>query len=132
MISVEMLKEDLAYASMFLGDNTIGWSTASTKQFILTNPMDCADLRIRPLAAQWSGSGHYEWEVQWATQFILAVVSAVASGQSEADLSEIFARDYTAYNGKKYFSHEQLWDLAKDSFAIESDNGNTIRFKAVI
>ena len=116
--------------SLFLMTNDYGWSDPyEHKKVILTNVEDCRNkLHAYALACSWRETGHAEWEAIMAFWFTNAVIEALEKGESEADITHIFNRDYTA-RGDRVFTMEQVYNHLIPWFDIVEETDDVLKLK---
>ncbi len=107
------------------------WKTREneTKKVILVNPKDCEKkITLSSMMAAWRGTGLSEWEAILAGLFVYAVVEAVNKDEEEADITNLFNRDYKAA-GDRIFTKEQVYDHLIKWFDIVEETETTLKLK---
>lgn len=117
--------------SLFLASQDYGWTDPDEthKKVILTNPADCKDkITLFGLVSAWRETGHSEWEALLAGWFIDAVLKAITNGESEADITHLFNRDFLARNGRT-FTAQQVYDHIIKWFDIVEETDDVLKLK---
>lgn len=117
---------ELATNLMF--SNGYGWKQKPFKKVTLTNVKDCENkISVLSVAASWNGTGHYEWELLLASNFVRPVVEALLNGSDEADISTIFRCELLHASGERVFSQEAIYGHLIPFFEIESETDEELR-----
>ena len=104
-----------------------GWDPKPFKRVILTNVSDCKDkISVVGVANSWRGTGHYEWELLLALNFVNKVVEALKNASNEANISEIFGADLHASDGR-VFSQKQIYEHIILFFDVLSETAEELR-----
>lgn len=104
-----------------------GWEVKPFKRVILTNVKDCENkISVLSVAALWQGTGHYEWELLLAANFVRSIVEALENDENEADISKIFGCELHASRGR-VFSQEQIYKHIIPFFDIKSETDEELR-----
>lgn len=114
-----------------LMSHNYGWETKeeNTKKVILVNPKDCEErISLIRVMAAWRGTGHTEWEAILAGLFVNAVVEALSKDEEEADITNVFNRDYKAAGGRS-FTKEQVYDHLINWFDIVEETETILKLK---
>ena len=115
---------------LLMGGN-FAWETREdeTKKVILVNPKACDEkITLSSMMAAWRGTGHTEWEAILAGLFVNAVVEALSKDEEEADITNLFNRDYKAAGGRR-FTKEQVYDHLINWFDIVEETETTLKLK---
>lgn len=116
---------------IFLMGNDYGWKIHKENQrkVILTNPLDCKEkISLMGLTSVWRGTGHSEWEALLSWCFIKAVVDAIEHNKTEADITNLFNRDFLA-SGNRVFTQEQVYSHLIKWFDIIEETDDTLKLK---
>lgn len=122
---------ELGALRFLLMSGNFSWKTREdeTKKVILVNPKDCEEkISLTSMMAVWRGTGHSEWEAILAGLFVSAVVEALSKDEEEADITNVFNRDYKAAGGR-LFTKEQVYDHLIKWFDIVEESETTLRVK---
>ena len=134
---IKRCEEDMKLYDYELGDlrfllmsKNFSWKTREeTKKVILVNPKDCEEkITLSSMMAAWRGTGHTEWEAILAGLFVNAVVEALSKDEEEADITNLFNRDYKAA-GDRIFTKEQVYDHLINWFDIVEETETTLKLK---
>ena len=116
---------------LYLMSQDYGWTDPDQthKKVILTNVEDCREkLHFMSLMSAWRETGHSEWEALMSGWFVQAVIDALEAGETEADITHIFNRDYLAY-GNKTFTQQQVYDHLIPWFDIVEETDDVLKLR---
>lgn len=122
---------ELGALRFLLMSGNFAWETREdeTKKVILVNPKACEEkITLTSMMAVWRGTGHSEWEAILAGLFVNAVVEALSKDEEEADITNLFNRDYKAAGGRR-FTKEQVYDHLIKWFDIVKESKTTLKLK---
>ena len=116
----------------FLRSNDYSWTSKNSKKVILVNVKECKNrVNVLNLCSLWRGTGHSEWEVLLADWFVEAVLEALKSNKSDADITCLFNKDLKA-SGGRIFSQEDVYYHIIPSFQIVENNEDEMKVKLLI
>ena len=116
---------------ILLAGRDYGWSKPDEnhKKVILTNPLECKEkICLMGMVSAWRGTGHSEWEAILAGWFIQAVLDAIESNASEADITHMFNRDFLA-SRDRVFTHSQVYNHLIKWFDIVEETDEVIKLR---
>lgn len=128
---MEIYDYELGDLRFLLMSRNFAWKTREeeNKKVILVNPKDCEEkITLSSMMAAWRGTGLSEWEAILAGLFVHAVVEAVNKDEEEADITNLFNRDYKAA-GDRIFTKEQVYDHLIKWFDIVEETEKTLKVK---
>ena len=96
------------------------------KKVILTNPKDFVKkgLSFMDVVSAWCDTGHAEWEAMLAAVFI-ADVDAAIKANTEADITNLFMRDFYA-SGGRVLTQRQIFDHIIKNFEIQAETPDAL------
>ena len=115
---------------IFLSSRDYGWTKPdeSQKRVVLTNPLDCKDFTLMDFASAWCGTGHSEWEALMGAWFIQAVHAALDKNLDEADITDLFNRDFLASN-RRSFTKAQVYQHLIKWFNVVKDTNEVLELE---
>ena len=116
---------------LFLISKDYGWSEPDKnhKKVILTNALDCkGKICFSGMVSAWLGTGHVEWEALLASWFVEAVVKAIEENVNEADITNLFNRDFWAY-GNRFFTQDQVYNHLIKWFDVVEEDQEVVKLK---
>lgn len=112
-----------------LSSNDYGWNIKPYKQVILVNPKDCENkISVMSMVSAWRGTGHSEWEFLLAKIFVEAVVDAIENNKEEANITNLFNRDFLS-SGDHIFSQKEVYDHLIPWFEIVEETDDELKLK---
>lgn len=120
---------------LYFGGKDYGWEPyKEVKHFVLTNPEAIKDFSVVPFAANFRGTGHYEWEIFISMWLIQAARKAVEEN-TECDVSRVFNTEHLARpktEGADYrrFTPEMVRKHIERFFTIEEETDSLCRLSA--
>ena len=116
---------------IFLSSRDYGWTAPdkSHKKVILTNPLDCTEkICLMGMVSAWRGTGHTEWEVILGGWFILTVLDAIEKNVNEADITNLFNRDFLA-SRDRVFTQAQVYEHLIKWFDIVEETDEVLKLR---
>ncbi len=120
----------LSTLDIFLRSDDYGWSKPETrKKVVLTNPDECKEkISLKGMISLWRGTGHTEWEALLGAAFIQAVIDALENEADEADITNLFNRDFLA-SGNRVFTQEQVYNHLIKWFDIVEETDEILKLQ---
>ena len=117
----------LSSAEFVLKSNDFGWKIKPHKKVTLVNSKQCENrVSVFGLVSAWKGTKHPEWEYLLAAFFINSLLESLEKGEDEADITDMFNRDFTASNNK-IFAQEDVFEHIIGWFDVISENDEEMR-----
>lgn len=116
---------------ILLASRDYGWTKPdeSHKKVILTNPLDCKEkICLMGMISAWRGTGHSEWEAILAGLFIQAVLDAIEKNVNEADITDLFNRDFIASHDR-VFTQAQVYNHLIKWFDIVDETDKKLKVR---
>ncbi len=117
--------------NVLLATGDYGWSIPykNVKRVILTNPKELKNkITLTGLISAWRGMGHAEWEAILADWLIMAVIYADERNLNEADITNMFNRDFYATESR-VITKENVFKHLMKTFDIHEETEDYIKVR---